>query len=274
MSSIAVFHQPSTCRGFVQKLDERFRLEMIEIQAGTFQMGSPDQEDGHEQFESPLHEVTVPSFCMGRYPVTQAQWRFVAKLTKELNPEPSHFKGDDLPVECVSWLDADKFCQSLSVLTGRDFGLPSEAEWEYACRARTTTPFHFGETIAPGLATYTWSNGYVESEEINRTKSPEGTTSVYQSGVANAFGLSDMHGNVLEWCDDHWHDSYTNAPKDGRAWLDFSSNSDEGALRPLRGGSWHLNPRHCRSASRVSFDARVEFNFIGFRVVCSNTRTS
>jgi formylglycine-generating enzyme required for sulfatase activity len=274
MSNIAVFHQPYTCQGFVQKLDERCRLEMIEIPAGTFMMGSPDQEKKREAYEQPLHQVTVQSFCMGRYPVTQAQWRFVAGLTKDLNPEPSAFKDDDRPVESVSWLDAVKFCQRLSEYMGRDYRLPTEAEWEYACRAGTTTPFHFGETITPALATYAWGNRYLESEGINLTKSPQETTSVYRSAVANAFGLSDMHGNVWEWCEDHWHDSYTDAPTDGRAWLDNDDRSDGTAARLLRGGSWDYAPGNCRSASRDFDVARDESDGIGFRVVCSAARTS
>jgi formylglycine-generating enzyme required for sulfatase activity len=274
MSNIVVFHQLSTCQGFVQKLDEHCQLEMIEIPAGTFMMGSPDHERGHEPSEKPLHEVTLQSFCMGRYPVTQAQWRFVTGLTEDLNPEPSHFKGDDHPVETVSWLDAVNFCKYLSDYSGRDYRLPTEAEWEYACRAGTTTPFHFGETITPDLSTFDWSDGYIKSEQINLTPIPQETTSVYRSGVGNALGLSDMHGNVWEWCEDYWHNSYAASPTNGRAWLDNNERSNQDVFRVLRGGSWSRNLRNCRSASRGNFFARNLHNSIGFRVVCSAARTS
>ncbi|MGB8700218.1 MAG: formylglycine-generating enzyme family protein [Thermosynechococcaceae cyanobacterium] len=275
MPSIAVFHQPSTCRGFIQKLDEHCSLEMVEIPAGSFMMGSPDQEIGNEANEKPQHEVNIQRFCMGRYPVTQAQWRFVAGLTPDLNPEPSRFKGDDRPVERVSWLDAVKFCQHLSAYSGRDYRLPSEAEWEYACRAGTTTPFHFGETITPDLANYDWSRAYIESQEINLKQGSKGTTPVGHFGVANAFGLFDMHGNVWEWCEDHWHNAYREDVPDGHAWLDNANQSDRTARRLLRGGSWSYYPRNCRSARRFNGNAGVEnFYGIGFRVVCSAARTS
>jgi formylglycine-generating enzyme required for sulfatase activity len=274
MSNIAVFHQRSKCRGFVQKLDEVCQLEMIEIPAGSFIMGSLEHEIGNQRNEKPQHEVTVQSFCMGRYPVTQAQWRFVAGLTQELNPEPSHIKGDDRPVESISWLDAVEFCKRLSIYTGRDYRLPTEAEWEYACRAGTTTPFHFGKTITPELANYNWSQPYIRSDEVNLKESSQGTTPVGSFSVANAFGLSDMHGNVWEWCEDHWHGNYDDKTlKDGSAWLDNADQTDKTALRVLRGGSWNFNPGYCRSASRIVNSARDEFNFIGFRVVCSAERT-
>ncbi|NEO21280.1 MAG: formylglycine-generating enzyme family protein, partial [Moorea sp. SIO4A5] len=123
---------------------------MVAIPEGSFIMGSPETEEGHTNDESPQHRVTVTSFFMGKYPVTQAQWQAVAALpqvNRELEPDPSHFKGKNRPVEQVSWYDAVEFCERLSQYTKRPYRLPSEAEWEYACRAGTTTPFHFGETI-------------------------------------------------------------------------------------------------------------------------------
>jgi formylglycine-generating enzyme required for sulfatase activity len=156
--------------------------------------------------EKPQHQVTVQPFSMGKFQVTQVQWKAVATLTKvnrDLKPEPSKFKGDNRPVEQVSWYDAIEFCDRLSRKTGKPYRLPSEAEWEYACRAGTTTPFHFGETITSELANYNANYTYGAGVKgIYR----EQTTPVGSFGVANSFGLYDMHGQVWEWCADHWHD--------------------------------------------------------------------
>ena len=153
---------------------------------------------------------------MGKYPVTQAQWRFVAaqlpQVNRELEIDPSRFKGDNLPVETISWLDAEEFCQRLSHHTGRLYRLPSEAEWEYACRAGTTTPFHFGETISPEFANYNGEYTYGNGEKGVYRKQ---TTPVGSFQVANPFGLYDIHGNVWEWCADDWHKNYQGAPSDG-----------------------------------------------------------
>ena len=135
-----------TARYFIETLPNDVRLDMVEIPAGIFEMGAPESEKESLDRERPQHEVSLQTFCMGKYPITQEQWRVVATLpqiNQELNPEPSHFKGDKRPVESVSWLDALEFCRRLSKYSRREYRLPSEAEWEYACRARTTTPFHF-----------------------------------------------------------------------------------------------------------------------------------
>ena len=142
---------------FVEDLCNGVEFEMVLIKGGTFTMGAPEDEEDSINDERPQHEVTVPTFFMGKYPITQAQWKAVAKLPqveKELEENPSDFKGDNRPVEQVSWYDAVEFCARLSNYTGRKYSLPSEAEWEYACRAGTTTPFHFGETITSELANY------------------------------------------------------------------------------------------------------------------------
>ena len=155
---------------------------------------------------------------MSKYPITQEQWRSVAGLPqvkRELKLDPSRFKGDILPVEQVSWLDALEFCRRLSNQAGREYRLPSESEWEYACRAGTTTPFHYGETITTELVNYNGEYPYCDAPKGENRKK---TTPVGQF-PANAFGLYDMHGNVWEWCADDWHDSYEGAPKDGSVWI-------------------------------------------------------
>ena len=259
---------------FLEELEADLALQMMHIPAGNFPMGSPDGELEHQGREGPQHPVQVPEFCMGKYPVTQAQWRFVAELpqvARNLQPHPARFKGANRPVEQVSWFEAVEFCQRLSRHTGRDYRLPSEAEWEYACRAGTTTPFHFGETITPEIANY---NGADEKYGAYG-RGPKGeyrgeTTPVDHFGIANSFGLCDMHGNVLEWCQDHYHDSYEGPPTDGSAWED--KGADEYEPRILRGGAWNFNPRDCRSASRNCFYPRVSNGFIGFRLVCGAPR--
>ncbi|NEQ10913.1 MAG: formylglycine-generating enzyme family protein, partial [Moorea sp. SIO4E2] len=246
---------------FTQDLGNGVDLEMVYIPAGRFLMGSPKSEKGSNDSERPQHQVTIQPFFLGKYPVTQAQWRAVAKLPKvnrDLKPDPSHFKGDNRPVEQVSWDDAVEFCVRLSKHTGTEYRLPSEAEWEYACRAGTTTPFHYGETITSTLANYRASNTYAEEAE--------GEYRVETTEVGyfppNGFGLYDMHGNVWEWCADPTHDNYKGAPKDGSVW--FSNNNND---YQIRGGSWDFNPRGCRSASRDDYDAHVYIISIGFRVV-------
>ena len=239
-------------------------FSMIPIPAGRFQMGSPPEEEGRDADEGPQHEVTLEAFWLGQTPITQAQWRVVAswpKVERELARDPSRFKGDDRPVEQVSWHDAMEFCRRLSQRLGRTFTLPSEAQWEYACRAGTTTPFALGETISPELANYDGSVAFANGPTgLNR-----GETTPVGSFPANAWGFHDMHGNVFEWCLDHWHDSYTGAPADGSAWL---SNAGEYSLRLLRGGSWSNFPRYCRSAYRNNDRPVIRSNGIGFRVCC------
>jgi len=264
-------------------------LEMVAIPSGSFLMGSPETESERYDDESPQHEVTVQSFFLSKYPITQAQWREVARLpqvNRELDPDPSGFKGDRLPVESVSWQRAVEFCDRLSAVTGRTYRLPTEAEWEYACRAGTTTPFHLGETITTHLANYDGSVYQQESKGQDRKQ----TTNV-GSFPPNAFGLYDMHGNVWEWCLDHWHENYDGAPTDGSAWLDQSvlltetrerittessdslTAEDEGESHVIRGGSWNRSPRNCRSAYRNRAHPDYRSDLIGFRVVCVVPRT-
>ena len=249
---------------FIEDLDNNINLEMVAIPPGTFLMGSPDTEDGHRDNESPQHEVTVKSFFMGKYPVTQEQWQVVASLpqvNRELKPNPSYFKGAKRPVEYVSWYDAVEFCSRLIQKTGREYRLPSEAEWEYACRAGTTNPFHFGETITTELANY---NGNYTYGTGFKGEYRQETTPVGSFGVANKFGLYDMHGNVWEWCTDQLHPNYERAATDGSVW----KNDRDNYSRMIRGGSWRSNPAICRSAFRGSFPLGYKDRNIGFRVVC------
>ena len=225
---------------------------MLEISGGKFLMGSPQSECGRFSSESPLHDVTVPNFMMSKYPVTQAQWQAVAALPKvkeDMNAMPSVFKGSLYPVVQISWYDAQEFCARLSERTKRTYRLPSEAEWEYACRASTTTPFHFGKTVTQRPSN---CSGY----EI-------GTTEVtkYQP---NSFGLYDMHGNVFEWCYDVWHDNYDRSPTNGSARVEGCTD-----YRVSRGGSFKSSGFYCRSASRHRSNASFRSRYIGFRVCYS-----
>ena len=273
-----------TAQYFREDLGNDIQLDMMLIPGGTFIMGSPKKEEDSTDSERPQHKVTIEPFWLGQYQVTQAQWKFVAKLpqvNKELNPDPSRFKGNgstsltnNRPVEQVSWYDAVEFCDRLSNHTKRQYRLPSEAEWEYACRAGTKTPFHFGETITTDLANYNGKSSYGQGlKGVYR----EETTAVGSFGVANNFGLYDMHGNVWEWCLDDWHDDYKGAPTDESAWFNSDDKlSDKSKPAVMRGGSWPNNPQNCRSASRNN-DSRDErdgiFDNIGFRVVCVVGRT-
>ena len=259
---------------FTENLSSEVILDMAAIPGGTFTMGSPANEKDSYDDERPQHQVTVPPFFLGKYPITQAQWRAIAsrtdlKLKQDLDLNPAHFKdrpdSDRRPVEQVNWYDAIEFCARLSKLTGREYRLPSEAEWEYACRAGTTTPFYFGETITGELANYNASNTYADEP---KGEYREETTPVGQFSP-NAFGLYDMHGNVWEWCADTWHDNYDGAPTDGSVWIENGNDNRS----PLRGGSWCDDPDNCRSASRDSYNRRDNFSNNGFRVVCGAGRT-
>ncbi|MBT9317482.1 formylglycine-generating enzyme family protein [Leptothoe spongobia] len=251
-----------------ERLGTETFMMMVAIPTGSFVMGSPEDEPERLNHEGPQHDVTVREFFMGQYPVTQAQWQFVAKLPEveiPMEPEPSYFQRNNFPVEQVSWDEAAEFCKRLSDYTGRDYELPTEAEWEYACRAGTTTPFHYGEMITPDVANY---NGDFTYHDGAKGQNRRQTTHVKQFKVANAFGLCDMHGNVWEWCQDHWHDSYEDMPAEGIARL----TSDKNTPRVVRGGAWDFSPEYCRSAYRFSFYPDDHSYCLGFRVVCRTPR--
>jgi formylglycine-generating enzyme required for sulfatase activity len=278
---------------FTEALGSSAGLEMVSIPTGTFTMGSPEHEPERRADEGPQHRVTLASFCIGRSPVTQAQWTAVVlahpePIRRDLDPQPSLFRGIDLPVESITWNEAEEFCLRLAAITGRAYRLPSEAEWEYACRAGTTTPFNFGPTITPELANYCGTGGAVcgdsngisiASDVYNDVKYTSGAYGQGPVGIfrgtttrpgtfpPNRFGLYDMHGNVWEYCLDTVTDSYADAPHDGTAYL--SGPSD--APRILRGGSWSHNPAICRSAYRDGLDPNSSGwrGHIGLRVVCT-----
>ena len=236
---------------FPEDLGKGILLEMVYIPGGTFMMGSPNSEEGRQTWESPQHQVIVPTFYAGKYPITQAQWQAVT------GNYPSDVKRDKRPTLYISWQSAVEFCGKLSQKTGKNYRLLSEAEWEYACRADTTTPFYFGETITPQLV-----NNKAHYHEANAPKEFwRLEINDVGSFPPNAFGLYDMHGDVWEWCSDTWHDSYNGAPTDGSSW---ETSTDDRRVR--RGGSWFGNAHICRCADRSWDSPGGRKSGFGFRV--------
>ncbi len=263
-----------SARSWRQPLGNGSELEMVAIPGGSFRRGSKNQEKGdHTSSEKPENSVTTAAFFLSKYPITQAQWRAIAQLPKinlELNPAPSFFQGDNLPVERVSWYEAIEFCQRLSRATGKDYRLASESRWEYACRAGTTTPFYCGETLTSERANYfAVYDPYAEepsSAYLART-TPVG------SFAPNNFGLYDMHGNVGEWCADSWHRNYEGTPPlDGSAWLDRDTRLQPRyrSARLVRGGSWGDEARHLRSANRTFCLPDQHYSVLGLRVMADS----
>ncbi len=248
---------------FSENLGSGAILDMVAIPGGRFVMGSPNTEAERSNNEGPQRTVNISPFFMGKYPVTQAQYQAV------MGNNPSHFKGffksKQLPVEQVTWNDAVEFCRKLSQKTGKTYRLPSEAEWEYACRAGTTTPFYFGDTITPDLVNYDGNNPYARAPEgLYR----EQTTDV-GSFPPNPFGLYDMHGNVWEWCSDKWHGNYSGAPTEGSSWETGTDNN-----RVRRGGSLNYYAVLCRSAYRNCGSAVCGWWNWGFRVAVASVSSS
>lgn len=240
--------------GYVESINPAVSLTMVQVPAGEFWMGAPPSEEGSHDREGPQRLVQVPMFFMGQTLVTQAQWQAL------MGKNPAIFRGSgSLPVEHVGYLEAQSFCERLSHQTGRKYRLPSEAEWEYACRAGSQTPFYYGEVLTTALANFDGKQVYGRgpSGQLRYRTTPVG------SFPANGFGLYDLHGNLWEWCADSWHDNYQGAPNDGTAWMGKSHS------HVLRGGAWLFGPRSCRSACRVKADVYAKVNYIGFRVVYS-----
>ena len=251
--SSEIQHNYAQAHGFQEALGHGIGLDMVQIPAGSFHMGSPDNECDRGEDEGPQQIIMLPSFFIGRNPITQAQWSAIAglpKINRYLDPAPWRFKGASHPVESISWHDAIEFCDRLTHHTKRAYRLPSEAEWEYACRARTMTPFHFGEVILPSLANY----------------SCQATAEVGTFPLANAFGLQGMHGNVWEWCSGDGSDLYLSNSPDH--WSIVCQLED--GFRPLRGGAWNSPERLCRSAARFFQDAQSQHCSFGFRVICAS----
>jgi formylglycine-generating enzyme required for sulfatase activity len=249
----------------IEDLGNGVILEMVVIPGGEFLMGSSESEGKRYINARPQHLVTVKPFLISKTPITKAQWREIAclaEVNRKLKLCPSNLGGKNHPVTKVSWYDAVEFCARLSQKIGHEYRLPSEAEWEYACRAGTTTPFHFGETITSNLANYNGGSLYAsEPKGIYLGK----TTPVGYFKIANNFGLFELHGNVWEWCLDPWHENYDRAPTTGDAWLDISENQ----TRVMRGGSYLNDPLVCRSSSRFYQKANETFKHIGFRIICT-----
>ena len=261
-NKIEIVKSPREWRQFVEQIGEDIMLEMVYVPSGEFVMGASKKEERSYDNERPQHSVAIPAFLMGKYPITQEQYEAV------MGTNPSYFKHKPdsplCPVENVSWEDAQEFCKKLSKLTGREYKLPSEAQWEYACRAGTTTPFHFGETISTKVANYNGNNTYGIGEKGEYRKK---TTPVGYFKVANEFGLYDMHGNVWECCEDDWHGNYKGSPTDDTVWIDAKSKENNNTFHPLRGGSWNFNPEECRSASRNGYSLGQRTYDFGFRVI-------
>ena len=254
-------------------LNEAVSLTAMVIPAGEGILGSPPQEEGYQKSQGPLSLVRLNTFALGQFPVTQNQWQAVCQLPKvdrPLDPHCANFADGDRPVEQVTWHQAREFCQRLSHYARLCCRLPSEAEWEYACRGGTTTPFHFGPTITTELANYSGVDWEYQGQICNRGAYGQGplgsdrreTTPVAHFAVANAWGLADLHGNVREWCADTWHPNYEQRPLSGEVWDDATPE----AKRVVRGGSWNRGPQHCRSASRSGFVVDTALYDLGFRV--------
>ncbi len=233
----------------VLDLGNDVKLELVRIPPGEFMMGSPEGKKARRDREGPQHRVRIAKpFYMGKCEVTQGQWRAV------MGQNPSHFTGsDDLPVDGVNWEDCQAFCRKVSAKVGMSIRLPSEAEWEYACRAGTQTRYSYGDSMHPELSQHGWydANSDGKTHPVGRLK-------------PNPWGLYDMHGNVWEWCQDVYHKAYDGAPADGSAWV---SGGNEGSSRVIRSGCWYdYHERACSSANRGGLEPFVRGRYFGLRV--------
>ena len=276
-TKIEIVRKQGKAQYFREDLGNGVTIDLVRIPAGKFIMGMPPAEreialnsalkyvtrehlETWLDFSTPQHEVSVPEFWMGKYTVTNAQW-FAVMETKPSEKYDVKFQGGKQPVVGVSWDDTQEFCERLSNKLGKNIRLPTEAEWEYACRANTTTPFHFGETITPDLVNYDGNYPYGSAPKGEyRSKTVD-----VDSFLPNAWGLYQMHGNVWEWCSDRWHENYKNAPTDGSSWE--TGTVDNYCV--MRGGSWLDGAVGCRSAFRFRLVAGDWDGNIGFRLVVS-----
>ena len=236
-----------------QQLPDGVIINMVSLPPGTYMMGSAHHKGYRD--EEPQHFVRIDGFLISQAAITQRQWKSVMKKLP-----PCRGKGLDLPVDRVSWFDAQAFCRQLLKITGRRYRLPSEAEWEYACRAGSQADFTYGDMITTDLCNYVGLHTYQNGPQgiYRHGSTPAGTF------PPNRFGIYDMHGNLDEWCMDTWHDSYVGAPSDGQPWI---HGGTEG--RVVRGGSWHDPPNLCRSAARLKMDPTEGEDFVGIRIALS-----
>lgn len=224
-------------------------FRMLPVEGGIFEMGGTDKEA--DSREKPLHKVSVSTFWMGEFPVTQALWQAV------LGENPSYFPGMDRPVEQVSWNDiTNRFLPALNERCKQNYRLPTEAEWEYAARGgKHRSPYLYAGSHRLKDVAWYYENSHGETKQVG-LKQP------------NALGLYDLSGNVEEWCADHKHENYEGAPTDGSAWIEVG---DDGRSRVLRGGSWRGNyPWSCRVSFRFNYAPGLDFNYVGFRLVLSS----
>jgi eukaryotic-like serine/threonine-protein kinase len=244
---------------FQEELSKGIFLTMVKIPAGKFMMGSPFKEEGQAIHEQPQHLVNISEFYLGETQITQSQWNSIF-------PERAiPISGDSrLPIDSINWLDAVEFCERLSKKTGCKYRLPSESEWEYACRGKTTTPFAYGDTILPSIVNYNAEHPYKQAAKGTCRQKATYVGTFYP----NQFGVYDMHGNLWEWCLDEWVPDYIGAPTDGTARGNIHTRGDD-LLKVVRGGSWFTHARNCRAASRSSLFASFRDHHYGFRVVCT-----
>jgi formylglycine-generating enzyme required for sulfatase activity len=241
-------------------LGKGLTMDFVRVPAGTFVMGSPPNEAERDESEGPQHRVTIGRpFWIGRFEVTQAQWVALGFANQsQFKDAPGH---DQLPCECVSWTDCQKFCDAASKATGRKFRLPSEAEWEYAARGGGTGTFgSVGDKLASTQANFNGNSPFGGA--------PVGPDREHPIRVGsfppNGFGLCDVAGNVSEWCQDVYHDSYAGGPTDGSDW----ETGDRPTLRVYRGGAYNNDASSCRNAVRYAAEqGEVRNSTLGFRVV-------
>lgn len=243
---------------FVEIIEGEVEIVMIKIPGGTFEMG-----DDNWNHTKPVRTISINDFYIGMIPVTQMQWIAVSQLPEidlDLKQNPSYFRGYDLPMDSISWSEAVEFCKRLSKYTGRNYRLPSEAEWEYAARAGSDKAYAFGDILNPSLANYTFANPAMENAQFEIGNK----TSIAGSLKANAYGLYDMHGNVWEWCADVWHKNYIDAPENGQSWTEGGETGN----RVLRGGAWCNWADLCRSSERIAENENKDGKlfYTGFRL--------